>query len=799
MPGEAADMEVPAIFSLPIATYLHNTNAGIMVTDETHHLTWLNDVILERTSTGSAKDLMYLPFDAVVMHYCLQVLQPVAFAHRMQELVNQKKPYIGWEIAFRDGQYRELSYIPIFEEGVFRGSIWEVIDVTKHHLLQEEILHNERKFQVVLDNLNAALCETDLDGNITRVFEGFCRMSRMTEDQLIGRNLIDLFVPEEKQGYARMLRQRRLENNMPLLYEMEIVIPGGERRWVLASAANIHNREQVTTGSMSIYMDITPQKRLQRALEQARESAEQARRNQKEFLANISHEIRNPLTAIIGISHLLENTELTAEQQEYVGILKLSSDFLLELVGNLLDLSKIEAGKLEVQQREFNPVALIKSLQDTFRLKMGKRPISLTVDIDPALSTWLLGDDLLLKQILLNLLSNAEKFTTEGEIAIKVKALEVTDGKRWVSFQVCDTGIGIDQEQRAAVFEEYRQASRPGHERYNGTGLGLAIVKQLVELQGGRIFVEEIPFYQTCFSFSLPFTDTGRSIDQRRRTAAHPSRPMPNVRFEEAYVLVVEDNIMNRKYISGLLHRAGRHFQLAANGQDALHLLQHRQFDLILMDLRMPGLDGFELATQVRADESQPNAATPIVAVTASAVEDMADQARMAGINDVLSKPYTPEQLIRVLQKFLNEDETALMETPNINGYQFQPTLDTKFLNALYENNLGYASDLFEVFVRTIQDEMGKIRLLLESKDWEAMGFQVHKLKPNFSMVGLTGIAAKMQTLENYLKSNQLEQHLPEIPGLFSEVEAALHTNMPIVEEELKNMRAFEEAASKGS
>lgn len=794
MPGEQADMEVPAIFSLPIATYLRNTNAGIMVTDEAHQLIWLNEVILERTSVGSASDLMYLPFDAVVMHYCPQVSHPVPFALRMQELINQKKPHIGWEIAFRDGQFRELSYIPIFEEGAFRGSIWEVIDVTKHHLLQEEVRRNEEKFRVVLDNLNAALCETDLDGNITRVYEGFCRMSQLAEEQLIGRNLIDLFVPEEKRAYARMLRQRRLENNMPLLYEMEIVVPSGERRWVLASAANIHDREQATTGSMSIYMDITPQKRLQRALEQARESAEQARRNQKEFLANISHEIRNPLTAIIGMAHLLENTELTAEQREYVGILKLSSDFLLELVGNLLDLSKIEAGKLEVQQREFNPVALVRSLLDTFRLKMGQRPVTLTMDIDASLSNWLIGDDLLLKQILLNLLSNAEKFTAEGEIAIKVKPNEEKDGKLWISFRVCDTGIGIEQEQWSAVFEEYRQATRSGGERSNGTGLGLAIVKQLVELQGGRIAVEAIPLYRTCFSFALPFTDTGRSIDQRRPSAAHPSRPLPNVRFEEAYVLVVEDNIMNRKYISGLLHRAGLHFQLAANGQDALHLLQHRQFDLILMDLRMPGLDGFELATQVRADENQPNAATPIVAVTASAVDDTADQARMAGINDILSKPYTPEQLIRVLQKFLNEDETAFMETPNTNGYQFQPALDIKFLNALYENNLGYASDLFEVFVRTIQEEMGKIKKLLEDKDWEAMGFQVHKLKPNFSMVGLTGIAAKMQTLENYLKSNQLEQHLPEIPGLFGEVEASLDANMPIVEEELKKMRAFEEA-----
>ncbi|PUZ24239.1 PAS domain S-box protein [Chitinophaga costaii] len=795
MPGSIPILAVPPIFSLPISSYLSNTSAGIMVTDDQHQLIWLNEVVLKNTPPQDLANLLYLPFDAVVRHYCVQVAQPVAFAARMQDLVHHKKPYIGWEIAFRNGRYRELSYIPIFDAGVFVGSIWEVIDITKHHTVQQEIQRNEEKFQVVLDNLNAALCETDLNGNITKAYDGFCRMSGMEEEQLIGKNLIDLFVPEEKRPYARLLRQRRLDKNMPLLYEMEIETPHAGRRWVLASATSIRNQDQVATGSMSIYMDITPQKRLQRALEQSREAAEQARQAQREFLANISHEIRNPLTAIIGMSHLLENTPLTAEQREYVGILKLSSDFLLELVGNLLDLSKIEAGKQEVQQREFHLVALLKSLLDIFRLKMGKKPVVLTLEVDPSLRNWLIGDDLLLKQILLNLLTNAEKFTSEGEIAIKVRPEGVSENKLWLTFRVCDTGIGLDQEQWNAVFEDYRQAVRNTSERYGGTGLGLAIVKQLVELQGGRIFVEELPLYRTCFCFTLPYTDTGRSADQRRMAAqgdTYPA-PIPAVRFEEAYVLVVEDNMMNRKYISGLLNRAGLRFQLATNGQDALHLLQHRQFDLILMDLRMPGVDGYELAARVRADEMLPNAATPIVAVTASAVEDTADQARLAGINDVLSKPYTPDQLIRILQKFLNEDETALMETPNTNGYQFQSALDTKFLDALYENNLGYASDLFEVFVKTIHEEMAKIKTLLEEKDWEGMGFQVHKLKPNFSMVGLTAIAANMQTLENYLKSNQLNKHLPEIPGLFAEVESALAANMPVVEEELKKMRAFEE------
>ncbi|MCW3464257.1 PAS domain-containing hybrid sensor histidine kinase/response regulator [Chitinophaga nivalis] len=777
---------VPAIFTLPLTACLNNTSAGILVTSETHQCSWINGVFEKKITTPSP---VGLSLAALIRYFIPLISEPQAFEKKMKTLTRDKKPYFGWQLPFTNGQIWEISYLPVFDGPQFKGSIWQIIDITRKHNVQAAIRRNEEKFRVILNNLNAAMCETDVAGNITRVYESFCRLSGYEEKELIGKNITEVFVPEENRDFASNLRKHRINDNVPLVYDMEVVLKDGTRRWVMASSANIFDHSGNIIGGAGIHMDITHQKKLQQELEEARRQAEEARHAQKDFLASMSHEIRTPLNAIIGMAHLLDETNLDAQQKEYVSILKHSSGILLGIVSDILDISRIEAGEFQVNQREFNLRELIQSLRHTFELKLGRRPIKITAELEASLNTWLIGDDMLLNQILLNLLGNAEKFTGEGEIAVKASLESWREDKIWIRFRVCDTGIGIKKDKLELIFRNYKQAEGDIREKYGGTGLGLAIAKQLVELQGGTIGVEEAAGFNTCLSFNLPFMDSRKPLSA---TGGKQSRKFRQHSFEGARVLVVEDNPMNLRYIMSLLEKYRIDYQLATNGPDAVYFLESRQYDLILMDIRIPGMNGLELAQKIRANEAQPNVATPVIATTAVAMESTASMARAAGITDMLTKPYTPDQLLQVFNKYLNEDETELImeEVQNLSGYEFNNDLDVRYLTALYENNISYAADLFEIFIRTIREEVAKLKVLVERHDWEQMKFQVHKLKPNFAMVGLTWISAKMQILENYLRTHQ-EYHNNEIASLFNEITVEVTKFYPVVEAEYGKMRAF--------
>jgi signal transduction histidine kinase/DNA-binding response OmpR family regulator len=658
-------VEDHAIFSLPISTFLQNSNAGILLTDALHRFIWCNQVFLRDADIESAA-IIGKPFTEV-MHHMGQLMQhPGEFVTKMEDLRKKKQPFQGLELILTDNRIYEVSYIPLLENHRFNGSIWQIVDIS---------------------------------------------------------------------------RQKMMKSN----------------------------------------------------LEKARHQAEEAQGAQKEFLASMSHEIRTPLNVIIGMTHLLGETDLRGEQQDYINILKHSSGILLGLISDILDISRIEAGELQVNQREFNLTELVQSLRHTFELKMGQRPIKISATIDNELQHLLVGDDMLLNQILMNLLGNAEKFTREGEISIKVTLESWQDDKLWVQFRVCDTGIGIPKDRLELIFRNYKQAEQEIREKYGGTGLGLAISKQLVEIQGGKIEVIDVPGFSTCFSFNLPFIKTRKPAS----VMAGASSQSKKANFSGARVLVIEDNPMNLRYIISLLEKYNVNHQLATNGPDALYFLDSRQYDLILLDIRIPGLNGLELAVKIREDEDKPNVATPLVATTALAMESTFTQARQAGVTDILTKPYTPDQLLQVLNKYLNDDETEIImeETTNTYGFEFHEELDVKYLNTLYENNISYAADLFEIFLKTVKEEMVKIKKLVVNRDWELLKFQVHKLKPNFAMVGLTWISNNMQQLENTLNTNTIPP--PEdVDALFSNISMDLEKFYPIIEKEYERMKELESGHS---
>lgn len=604
-------------------------------------------------------------------------------------------------------------------------------------------------------------------GKITDMNRALTIITGQTREELTDTNFLDYFTePIKARAVYKEVFKKGSVNNFPLTLRHK----SGKLTDVLFNGSVYKDDKGNVDGVVIVARDVTTQKRIERELneaivfaelatsiaETAQKKAEDAVKAKQQFLSNMSHEIRTPMNAIIGFTKVLLKTGLTPKQKEYLQAVKLSGDALIVLINDILDLAKVDAGKMTFEQVPFKMEVSIAAMLHMFKTKIQEKNIKLEVAYDPAIPKVLIGDPVRLHQIILNLVSNAIKFTNQGKITVSVGILKEDKENVSIEFIIKDTGIGISAEKLPTIFENFQQASSNTSRLYGGTGLGLAIVKQLVEPQGGSIHVESIEGKGSTFSFILSFQKTHEE-SEFEDVITELNSEMNNIK-----VLVVEDIALNQLLMRTLLDDFGFECTIAANGRIAIEELENNSFDIILMDLQMPEMNGFEATEYIR---NFMNSDIPIIALTADVTTVDLEKCKAVGMNDYVAKPVDEHLLYGKIVGLINKsaaiDDHEMDKIELIDKVKYT---DLTYLKHRTKSNPVLIMEMISLYLEQTPPLISTMKQGLREKDWQLLYSTVHKMIPSFSIMGMNLEFENMaKEVQEFARTQQQSEGIPNI------------------------------------
>ena len=637
------------------------------------------------------------------------------------------------------------------------------------------------------------------EGKITDMNEALVKITGISRSELKDTDFLDYFTEPQK---AREVYEEVFAKGSVADSPLTLRHADGTLTDVLFNGSVYKDDRGNVLGVVIVARDVTDQKKIAAELteaivfaelavgiaeeakvkaESATLTAENAVKAKQQFLSNMSHEIRTPMNAIIGFTKVLLKTEMTAKQKEYLLAIKMSGDALIVLINDILDLAKVDAGKMTFEQTPFKMAASISAMLHLFETKIQEKNLKLVKKYDKNIPEVLVGDPVRLHQIILNLVSNAVKFTSKGNIIVSVSLLSEDERIATIQFSVTDTGIGIPESKIGKIFENFQQASSGTSRLYGGTGLGLAIVKQLVESQGGKITVMSKINEGSTFSFELSFLKTTDGAEAESEII-ELDNSLKNIN-----ILVVEDIVLNQLLMKTLLDDFGFDRDIAENGKIAIEKLRIKTYDVILMDLQMPEMNGFEATDFIR---NIMNLETPIIALTADVTTVDLAKCKAVGMNDYIAKPVDERLLYSKIVGFvkkpalkkLNEGHEEATDEKIVNS-----CIDLNYLNQRTKSHPKLMMEMIAAYLEQTPPLILAMKQSLIDKDWDLLYASVHKMIPSFSIMG---IGIDFENMAKKVQEYAVNQKQAEgIPNLIFQLEVVCTQACAELKEEFNRIK----------
>lgn len=717
--------------------------------------------------------------DQLTGSYFFEHFTDTGKAKKLYEEVFEKGSALDRPLILNNSEGKKIEMLcngSVYRDEV--GNVLGVVIVAREKLLSK---YSRGLIEASLDPLIAI----SIDGKITDMNEALSKITGRTREEIIGTSFFDYFTDTDK-AYA--VSQLVFEKEAIIDTPLTIRHARGKLTDVLFNGSIFKDDKGNIQGAVIVARDVTKQKLFEKELIEAKSNAEREKKiaeaavhSKQQFLSNMSHEIRTPMNAIIGFTKVLMKTELNEKQAEYLNAIEISGNTLIVLINDILDLAKVDAGMMNFEQTPFNLFSGLSTMLQLVETKILEKNLELVRLYDEQIPEIVVGDPVRLHQVILNLLSNAVKFTPEGRITLGVKLISKDDENVGLEFSVSDTGIGIPRHEQEYIFDKFRQAAGTAR-LFGGTGLGLSIVKHLVEAQGGKIWVDSEVGQGSTFSFTLSF----KKIRETLHTRGHHTTPEElNVPLENIHVLVVEDVKLNQLLFKTLLTEFGFNMDLAPNGKIAVEKLKQNTYDIVLMDLHMPEMDGFETTAYIR-DRLKLN--IPIIALTADVTTADLEKCRSVGMNDYIAKPIDEKVLYSSILKNIRERvifHEKKSETKKKKSKTGQ-NINLDYIRQITRNDAKEMNKIMRAYIEEINELADNMKKGLASEDWALLALSAHSLK---SLLGVVGDNSKTKEMTRELENlARKQENLERVKELFKEIHAFCQLACEDIQTELNEL-----------
>ncbi|MBK9392018.1 MAG: PAS domain S-box protein [Bacteroidetes bacterium] len=730
-----------------LSSLIMNLKEGILLEDESRKIVFINRHFCNMFKINAdPADLEGSDCALAMKNASQSFLRPEYFIDRTNQIISGNKLVLEEELELVNQHVLERDYIPIIIDNKTKGHLWKYKDVTANRNQVMVLKQQEEKYRNIIANIKMGLVETDINDVIMSVNQQLCDMTGYSEAELIGKEYVDLLVEKDFREQVREKRKLRREG-VSDIYQTQIRLKNGNKGWWLTSGGPNFNDSGVIIGTVGISIDLTDQKTLELELGIALKKAEESSKAKEAFLANMSHEMRTPLNVIIGMIREISRESLSPKQNQYIRNAVMASNHLLSIVSNVLDIAKIESGLMKL---DLHPFSLIDVINDTLTVltpMAREKLLVIRTDISGMLSPAYIGDSIRLRQILINIINNAIKFTDKGFISIGCNVVGVKDNIHSLSLTISDTGIGMNESYLRNIFQKFSQSDPSSARKYGGTGLGMAITRELIQMMNGAIYIKSKIGEGTEVKIEIELHTA--NIKELEET------PVPENfdSLKNKRILLVEDNDMNRLVARNSLSLYGINITESENGLSAIEILKKMSFDLILMDLQMPFMGGIEATGIIRGELGL---STPIIALTANSIKEELDRCIKAGMDDYLIKPFEENVLLSKIYRNIKHGNPISETGKTIVMSDKIFSLD--LIMELSRGNMDFVRKMVSVFCEQTPETVENINSTFKINDLATVRMVSHRIKPNLTNFGIVSASEDIKVIES-LSANGTSTH----------------------------------------